>query len=268
MKNLIKLFMVVSIAVSVIGCGARVEVAKKNALKKIDQLLGSMEVKREEIKQSMKAFKDVLSGLRKAEIKAQVKHDQIERKASPAKERVEKSQTTLTKLRDHIQSGKPVEIAGKTYTQTQLKEMAEKVIKARKNAQIEIGNFKKSQEGLQKVISTLQRKRKEYENRLNQLDTTLAEIDSQAIALKAMKEASATLGDSEATLFENIDKLEDKVNDLYADVQVEMQSEDAKWDEASVESEIDSVDSFIKATQKPTDVLSEIDSILNEKKND
>ena len=172
MKRLIALLAVVSVTVSVAGCGARIEVAKKNALEKIDQLLGSMDVKREEINRSMKALKDVLNGLRKAEIKAQVKHDQIERRAAPAKEQVAKSETTLAKLRDYIQSDKPVEIGGKTYTQTQLKEMAEKVIKARKDAQAVIGGFKKSQEGLQKVITTLQRKRKEYETRLAQLDTT------------------------------------------------------------------------------------------------
>lgn len=252
----------VFVTVFMLGCGARVEVAKRQALEKIDGLLGSMEVKREEINQSMKALKEAIDGLRKAEIKAQVKHGQIERRKAPATEQIGKAEATLAKLRDYLKSGEPVEIAGKSYSPGELKEMAEKVIKSREDAVAQRETLAKSQVSLQKVMDALQKKRQQYEERVSQFESTLAEIDSQSIALKAMQDASAQLGDSEATLLQNVDQLEDRINDLYADVQVEMLSEDAKWDEKGVNSEIDAVDSFITATQDPKDVLGEIDAIL------
>ena len=259
---LLMLVLFVATGVQFAGCGARVEVAKKNALEKIDDLLGSMDVKREQISQSMKAMKEAVNGLRKAEIKAQVKNEQIDRRAAPARQQIEKAEATLAKLRDYLKKDEPTEIAGKTYSPSELKEMAQKVIKSRADASAEVAGYEKSTASLQKVVTSLKAKRQQFEEQISQFESTLAEIDSQSIALKAMQDASAQLGDSELSMSENVDQLEDKINDLFADVQVEMLTEDAKWDEASTNSEIDAVDSFIEATQESGDVLDKIDSIL------
>lgn len=261
-STVLLLVLLVGFGIRLVGCGARVEVAKKKALEKIDGLLGSMDVKREEISQSMKAMKEAVDGLRKAEIKAQVKSEQIDRRGAPARQQIEKAEATLAKLRDYLEKGEPTDIAGKTYSPSELKEMAEQVIKSRTDALVEVAGYEKSTASLQKVITSLKAKRQQYEGRISQFESTLAEIDSQSIALKAMQEASAQLGDSELSLLENVDQLEDTINDLFADVQVGILSEDAKWDEASTNSEIDAVGSFIEATQESGDVLDEIDAIL------
>lgn len=253
----------ITVLITVLGCGSQVEVAKTKAMERINGLLGSMDVKREDIKQSMTAFKTAVDGIRKAEIKAQVKRDQLDRLATPAKDRIAKSDKTLEKLRELLKAEKPAEIGGKTYTEDELKEMAAQVLIVRKDSQAEADGILKSQSELDQVIKTLQSKRLSHEQKIAQLETTLTEIDSQSIALKAMKEASATLGDSETTFLANVQELEDKINDFYADLQVEMLNEDAKWSESSVDTQISSVDSFIMATQGDSnDVMSEIDLVL------
>jgi len=60
----------------------------------------------------------------------------------------------------------------------------------------------------------------------------------------------------------NLASLEEKINDLDAEVRSELAVEDATWDEAAAIQEIDSVDEFIKVTQNPKDTVAEIDKIL------
>ena len=112
---------VVLMMVSIVGCGSRVEVAKEKALAKIDSLLGTMVVKRKEIDISVRALKDGINGLRKAKIKAQVKHDQLEQTVAPITDKIASVDQSLKKLRAYLASGEPVDVAGKTYSPQELK---------------------------------------------------------------------------------------------------------------------------------------------------
>ena len=260
-----RLVIIVSLCV-LSGCGARAEVAKEKALEKIDNLLGSMDVKRKEIELSLKALKDGVAGIRKAKIKAQVKHDQIGQRAEPFQAKIAQADTTLKKLRDYLASNEAVEIAGKKYSPDELKKMANDVIGARKSNTDQVAGFEKSQTNLKKVVTTLEKRQREYETRISSLEGQIAQIDTQSVALKAMKDASASMGDADATLDENVTNLEDKVNDLFADMQGELLAEGDKWDATTADKEIDSVDAFIEATQEPTDTIGEIDKILGDSK--
>ena len=160
-----------------VGCQVRVEVAKKKALAKIDSMLGSLDVKRTEIKLSVDALEEGVNGLRKAKIKAQVKHDQLEQKVAPITERIADIDQSLKRLRDHLASGKSVEIAGNDYSAEELKQMADKVLNARKELVSRQEGFQKSKESLQKVVATLEQKQQEYEQRLSRLESQIAEID-------------------------------------------------------------------------------------------
>lgn len=244
------------------GCGARMEVAKEKALEKIDSLLGSMDVKRKEIELSLNALKDGVAGIRKAKIKAQVKHDQIGQRAEPFQAKIAQADATLKKLRDYLASDDAVEIAGKTYSPDDLKKLANDVIASRKSSADQVAGFEKSQADLKKVIATLESRQREFEARISSLEGQIAQIDTQAVALKAMKDASASMGDADATLDENVANLEDKVNDLFAEMQGELLAEGEQWDATAADRQIDSVDAFIQATQEPTDTIAEIDRIL------
>ncbi len=258
--------MVLLLVCLVLGCGARTEVAGDKVLSKIDSLLGSLDVTRKEVEISTKALKDGIKGLRKAKIKAQVKLDQLQRKITPINEQIASVDVALQKMRGHLESKKPVKIGEKTYNPEELKEMANKIIQARKALVSQKDSFKSPEASLKKAVATLERKQQEYQKKLTNLESQIVAIDSKVIALKAMKDASATMGDSESSLADNVEDLENKVNDLYAEVETEMLEEDEKWNEAAAESEINSVDKFIDAAQEPSDVLGEIDAILGKSK--
>jgi len=248
------------------GTKARIEVAKDAAVKKIDSLLGSMDVKRKEIDLSLGSMKEAVNGIAKAKIKAQVKHDQIDAKAQPYREKLAQADASLRKLRDHLTAAEPVEIGGKNYTTDELKKMADQIIETRKGYSTQIAGFEQSQAELKKVIIMLEKNQREYQSQVSRLEGQIAQIDVQMVAVRAMKDASASMGDGNATLAQNVAKLEDKVADLLADTKVELAIEGEKWDAGRTERQINSAESFITATQAPRDTIAEIDRILSGQK--
>ena len=134
------------IVACIYGCGARGEVAKDKIQAKIDSLLGSMNVKRKQIEINVADLKEGINGLRKAKIKAQVSNDQIQRQAKPQEEKLANMNTALKTLKVHLQTGKAVEIAGKTYSPAELKDMAERVMEARKACAGQLAGLHESRE--------------------------------------------------------------------------------------------------------------------------
>lgn len=271
MKKIAFCVVVCSLAIAALfpGCGdaakARVEVAKDAALKKLDNFLGSLDVKRKEVDLAIQRLKEATSEIAKQKVKAQVKVDQIDAKAQPVREQMAKADSSLKKFRDLLAAGVPAEIAGKTYSPDEIKAMASKVIEARKGYESQIAGFEQSQAGLKKIVSTLEQRQKDLQGKITRLEADLTKIDTQMASAKAMEEASAAIGDSGASLDQNIAKLEDKVADLMADTQGELALEGEKWDTAATDKDIESVDSIISKTQEPADTLSEIDRILGGK---
>jgi len=244
------------------GCGPRAEVAKKKALDRLDDMLGKMDVQRQEIDDGMKATKQAVEGIRKAKITAQVKQDQIDEKAKPYEDKVAQCDETLTRLRDLLKADVPAEIAGKTYSVEKLKEMASQVIQARKEADAQLAGFQSARDNMRKLVSSLAEQQQTLQTRLGGLQTQVAKLDAEMAAAKAMKEASASMGDGDATLAANLDDLEEKVAGLDADVRAQLQGESEKWSEAKADKSISEVDAFIRDSQKPADTVGEIDKIL------
>lgn len=238
------------------GCDARTQVAKQKALEKIDSLLGTIDVKRKEIEMSVGALKDGLAGLRKAKIMAQVKLDQLDGKVRPVEDRISTIDDTLKTLRDHLKSGSSVEIAGRTYSPNELKTMAQQVIAERKGAAEQLSGLRNSQVRLKKVASTLERKQQDYESKLSAVENRVAVIDASRIALTAMKDAAEAMGSGDQGVARSVEKLEEKVSDLYAEVETDLIFEDAKWDEAAT------IDKFIVNLQKPDNTIEAIDKVL------
>jgi chromosome segregation ATPase len=249
-------------AVSIKGFKVRAEVAKDKVLNKIDSVLDSMEVKRKDIAHSVIALKDGLVGLRRAKIKAQVESDQLERRVEPVQNQMAAIDSTLKTLRVHLASNAPVEVAGKMRNPDELNQMAQTLIQKRKECAGQLGGFRTAQDRLQKVAATLERKQSEYEHRLSGVESQLAVIDSNRIALKAMKDAAATMDSSEQSLAQNVAQLEEKVNGLYAQVEVELAGEDAQWSDAATRQEVQSVETILATVRTPKDTVNEIDSIL------
>jgi len=244
------------------GCGPRSEVARKKLTDRLDDMLGKMDVQRAEIDDGIRATKKAVEGVRKARITAQVKLDQIDEKAKPSEEKLAQCDQTLARLRDLLKADQPADIAGKTYSVADLKDMAGKVIQARKDAEKQIDGFKTARDNMRKVVADLTRQQQALEARLTNLQGQVAKLDAEMAAAKAMKQASASMGDKDASLAANLDSLEEKVASLSADVRAELQGESEKWSEAKTDRAISDVDAFIRDAQRPTDTVAEIDRIL------
>jgi phage shock protein A len=236
-------------------------------LERIDDILGKMDVQRAEIDSAIQAAKQAVEGVRKAKIKAEVKRDQINDKARLWEERIAQCDQTLAKLRDLLKADMPAQIAGKTYSVAELKEMANKVIQARKDAENQLNGFKTARESLQKVLADLTKQQQAMETRIASLESQIGRLDAEMAAAKAMKDASAAMGDQDVTLAANLDRLEKKVVDLIADVRAELRSESERWSAAHADKAMSEVDAFIENTQTSYDILAEIDRILGSAKN-
>ena len=244
------------------GCGARVEVAKEKVLKQIDNLLGKMDVERKQIQIEMNALKDGVEGIRKAKIKAKVKQDQITGEVEPVQEQITKVDVVLKLLRPHLEATQPVEIAGKSHTPSEINETADKLLKERKQLSEKADAMKTVETSLEQTAAGLEKQQNVYQQRLQKLESQVAQIDAQSMALKAKQEAAAAMGNADQTLSANVDALQEKVNNLLAETKANLQAEDEKWNEAAVTKEIDSLDSTLCKFQDSRDTAAEIDKLL------
>ena len=268
MKRMIVLLTALGLLVAFLlpGCGdankARVDVAKKKLLDQIDDALGKMDVQKAEIDNGIKSAKKAADGVRKAKVRAQVTLDQLDEKARPFEEDIAKCDQSLMKLRDALATDMPATIAGKTYSVAELKEMAGKVIAARKDAETQINGFKSARETMTKQVALLTKTQQGIEAKIASLQTQMAKLDSEIVAAKAMKQASAAMGDADSSLAENLDELERKIATLSADAKTELALETDRWTSTPTDKAISDVDAFIRDSQKPSDTVAEIDKIL------
>jgi phage shock protein A len=247
-----------------LGCEARMEVARERVKEKIDYLLGSMDVKRKEIEILVNGLKEGINNLRKAKIRVQVSNEQIQREARPQEDKLASMDSALKALRGHLEAAKPVEIAGKTYNQEELKDLAERILRARKVYVGQLDGFHGAETRLDKVASTLERKQQDLQQHLSDIEGQLVVLDSNRIALEAMQKSAEAMGD-DASLAQSLDHLQKKVNSLYADIEVGLRTEDAKWADDLATTEIDATQSLVAKIQNPHDTITEIDQILAKK---
>jgi chromosome segregation ATPase len=248
-------------AALLMGCGARTEVMKDKVVAKIDNMLGELDVKKKEVELSMAEMENAKKDLQKGRIKVEVKAEQLGDNATELENKIGALDASLKKLRDLLATGEDAEIAGKTYTQAELNDMAKKLITQRGSYEKQMDSLKKSQTMLESRAAKIDEMVKSYSAQLDKLKTKISEIDANMVALKAMQETSG-VGGEDQTLAQSFGELEDKVDDLYASLETELRMEEAMFDEASLDEDISSVDEFIQATQGAGDTLSEIDKIL------
>ena len=261
----------VVIAVALFGGGGyfwflsgspRADVAKKKVMDKIDDMLGKIDVQRAEIDQGIKAAKQGVEGVRKAKIKAQVQVDQLDEKVKPYDEQMARCDQSLVKLRDLIKADTAADIAGKSYSVAELKEMANKVIEERKKAEGQINGFKATRENMKKLVATLAKRQDEFDTKITTLQASLVKVDAEMTAAKALKQASAAMGDKDSNMSSNLADLEQKIAALSADVRVELQGASGGWSETEATKSINDVEAFIRNTQSTNDTVAEIDRIL------
>ena len=116
------------------------------------------------------------------------------------------------------------------------------VLSARKPCAGQLEAFHQARDRLKKVATTLETKQQEAQTRLADIETQVAVIDANRIALTAMQRSAEAMGEDNGSLAKGLDRLQEKVHSLFADVETELRIEDDRW-AADATKEINSVDS-------------------------
>jgi chromosome segregation ATPase len=231
-------------------------------LDQIDGMLGKMDVQKAEIEAGLKSARKASGELRRAKHQAQAQLDLIEEKVRPHQDKMARCDDSLAKLRDLIKGDTPADFAGKSYSVTDLKDMAGKLLTARKECEEKVKGFDTAKANMRNVVATIAKRQDDLDARIARLDAMNAKLDAEMAAARAMKKASAAMGDSDATLGENLDELERKMTVLSGDVRAELAGESEKLAAGGTDRAVSEVDAFLKASASPGDTVGEIDRIL------
>lgn len=266
-------WIVAAVAVVALGAGAyyysdgfasRVDVAKDKIVKKIDSLLGETEVMKKQIERDIEKGDRAIESLQKSRIEAQVKSERLGTQAKETTEKVAEAKGSLEKLETWISTNAPVEIAGKTYTQKQVADMAGKVLQEHKLLTAKLESQKKTQARMEQIAASQQKREDAARSQLNALKGQLEQVKLDLIELNGIKDAARIASDTDTTFGVKFDEMEKKINTLSDKVKTELRWEDEKWKSLDVNKDLDSADKIISAT-KEADVLTEIKKVLEAK---
>ncbi len=255
---MLKRLLVLCLLPALLGCGARVEVAKDKILAQVDSLLGEIDVKKKEAEIGVRNLTAAMEQYTRGKIEAKVKLKQVSGRLDELEKKVADADKFLGRLRDYLKAGKNVEISGKTYTPAQLKEMAEAAIPLRKKLGTEAEAFRGSKERLAKTVALLEQKEQEGRDKIQGLKLGLEEIEAKSVALESMKEASRLSGETAALDFGTVEK---QVRDLSTKIDVELTFHDEKAKESSA-TKGDSLEAMIRQTSTSGDTVAEIDKLI------
>ena len=252
-----------------IGCGPRAGVAKDAAIKKIDELLGPLNVKQKEVETAYEDLKESTAGLRDKRIEAQVRLKSLNEKKSALENEEKRLLSDLGKLKqmlsDAEESGS-IERNGKEISIDQLKSLADGIIKKMKILKDQIAKNEVISAAWAKNLDLLKKNDETSQAQLAKLETQLDEIRSKKSSLDAMKEA-ATIAGPGTSISDKFNELTEDVDELLVNIDTEWAIEEAKLDERIAEVEQESLVSLEELLDDRTDIsgtMSEIDKLLEE----
>ena len=156
---MLKRLLVLCLLPALLGCGARVEVAKDKILAQVDSLLGEIDVKKKEAEIGVRNLTAAMEQYTRGKIEAKVKLKQVSRPPGRTGEGSGHADKFLGRLRDYLKAGKNVEISGKTYTPSATEgDAPQAAIPLRKKLGTEAEAFRGSKERLAKTVALLEQK--------------------------------------------------------------------------------------------------------------
>jgi hypothetical protein len=248
--------------VGLVGCQAQREVAADRIKESIDGLLGKLDVRHKEVKIQLDALEDGVGKVRTAKIKHQVLLQQIAQRTEPLTAERETVKKHLQTVQTALKSGTEVNIGGQTLSQEKLTKAAKELIDKHKLLDSQIKSAEATKPNLEKQMAALEKQQLNYTQQIALLKTSLKKIEADMISAKAYQEASAAMGDADASLAQNVDNLKGKLAELDAEVQTVLLNEGEKFNESSNAANVSEAEEVLKTLEGSADVSSEIDAIL------
>ena len=252
-----------------IGCGPRAGVAKDAAIKKIDELLGPLNVKQKEVEMAYADVKKASAGLRDNRIEAQVRLKSLTEKKAVYVSDETKLLSDLAKLKQMLsdaESTGSIERNGKEIPIEQLKSLADGIVKQIKLLKDKIKNNDVISAAWAKNLEILKKNDDTSKAQLAQLENQLEQIRSKKSALDAMKEA-ATIAGPGASISDKFNELTADVDELLVNIDTELKIEETKIDERIAEVQTENLVTLEELLDDKTDIsstMNEIDKLLGE----
>ena len=230
--------LIVAIAVSAyVGCGARAQVAGDKILAKIDDMLGSLDVKLKEIKNAHADLKASAEHNYVARKKSEYKVEELEEKQKEVEAKIAKKSAELKKAIGVLEDGSLADDVEKKAKATNFAEERVKSLTALKG---QLANSIKPLLASHKKALTLQIKHgKASKAQLEKLETKISQIEAEKVRLDTMKQAQAIAGSSES-ISDQFAELEQSTADLLIEVKARADIEEEKVDDrlASIDEDI------------------------------
>jgi len=275
MKALAALILMISllagvyVATTTTGCGARAQVAGDKVMDKIDKWLGELDVKRKEIANSIDELENAVERTHKAKVSAEVRLEEIDKKAKPIQKRIDGIKVYLAEINPHLTATEEVVIQGKTMSPEQIKKTAATLLDAYETSNQEMGALNATQETYKRTFDLLSREHEVSSKQMATLKKKLDEIDIKKKALDDMKTAQTILGES-GSISDKFSDLEVEINDLFIEVETEMRVESGKvaQREAALENSSDAIDKILNDMESADKTQARIDAILGNSADD
>lgn len=252
-----------------IGCGPRAGVAKDAAIKKIDELLGPLNVKQKKVEMAFADLKESTAGIRDKRIEAQVRLKSLTEKKAGYEQDEKKLISDLGKLKQMLsdaESTGSIERNGKEISIEQLKSLADGTVKQIKLLKDQVTKNDVIAAAWAKNLDILKKNDDTSKAQLAKLESQLDQIRSKKSALEAMKEA-ATIAGPGASISDKFNELTEDVDELLVNIDTEWAIEEAKLDERIAEVQTDSLVTLEELLDDKTDIsstMNEIDKLLKE----
>ena len=257
--------------VSYMGCDgakARLGVAGDKALKKIDDMIGELDIRQKEVQNAFEEVKEMTDNTRAKRIEAEVLLEQKQEKQNALKTREDELKASLREVRTLLSKAKEsgsIERDGEPISIEKLTAFAESGVKKLKTVQTELANLKTISGVLANNLKALKKQEDQSVAQLERLSNQLMEINAKKDTLDVMKDSPALVGTDES-INDKFKELSESVDELMVDIDTAWKLEEIKLDErvAEMDDESFDIDELLGDKSNVDSTLSDIDALLGD----
>ena len=255
-----------------VGCGPRVQVAGKKILKKIDEILGELDVQLQKVENKKQSLTDQTAAIKKKLYVTEARLEQMQKGQDERKAAAASLKSDLKQLQGYLGQAKEsasgeVEIKGQQISKERL------IGWATDKANI-LKRTKESIKSKNKLVTVYEKNLALYRNQVSVSQDSLKKLTNQIEEIKAKKEAlddtrRATLLDGKTvSINDEFKDLTKDVDDLLVSVDAELKLETDKLEERIADAEAAAgsatLDELLDDESDVDKALSDIDALLSD----
>jgi len=246
-----------------VGCGARAQVAGEKVLAKIDDMIGSLDIKLKEIKNAHAALK---KGAEEGYVMRQKNAyyvEDLETKQKEVEAKIAKQSDELKEVIGMLEDGSLSDDKDKKSKLTTFAEARAKSLTALKT-QLE-GSIKPLLGSYKKALTLQLKNEKASKAQLAKLETKISQIEAEKVRLDTMKQTQSIVGSSES-ISDKFAELEKSVADLLIETKARGDIEEEKVNDrlAAIDDDV-TLDEILgkESETSDEDMLSKLKEALN-----